>query len=50
MLDRSVNAGVVGFRGSTQPTMGNPTFGGFMQIAPIPIQLYNDVVLLRAIK
>ena len=27
LIDRSFNAGVVGFRGSTQPTKGNPTFG-----------------------
>jgi large repetitive protein len=25
LIDRSVNAGIVGFRGSTQPTGGNPT-------------------------
>jgi hypothetical protein len=25
LIDRSINAGIVGFRGSTQPTGGNPT-------------------------
>jgi hypothetical protein len=30
LIDRFFNAGVVGFRGSNQPTGRNPTQGGFI--------------------
>jgi hypothetical protein len=42
LIDRSVNAGIVGFRGSTQPTGGNPTQPNLQGVIPLGESVYQN--------